>query len=402
MCSAYGARVAPLLLFSFLLLFQLASAQGQDVISTFVQPSGPLSAGSRCSIWLYCMNNSSTAATKALAQSLNGKVTSASGTFDVVLTLNNGNGTEAVIAPGAFIKEEYMLGIPDAIRGEAILDIKGYNPVKLVVEEAPSNLRAADQEQGFKDSAFSSPQLLGFLGRHLYPYEPIFFILGTNPAAEFQFSVKYRLFNALDSLNPLAYLYFGYTQTSFWNLLSSDPSFYDTTYKPSAFLYRRNILPKLHIEAPYRVDLQGGVEHESNGLGGSGERGLNMLYVQPTVTFELPSELRLTFQPRVWYYLSVNNHNTDLAEYRGYADLLTALSGKRFQLAAKFGVGDDGRHTSLLIDCRFYLPKWTHFNPPFQVQYFTGYGETLRQYNQSTNGIRAGICLWYDRYNPPP
>jgi hypothetical protein len=35
------------------------------------------------------------------------------------------------------------------------------------------------------------------------------------------------------------------------------------------------------------------------------------------------------------------------------------------------------------------------FNPSIQVQYFTGYGQTLRQYDQSSHGLRAGICLWY-------
>ena len=100
-----------------------------------------------------------------------------------------------------------------------------------------------------------------FLGDHIYPYEPIYFLLGTYPAAEFQFSLKYKLFDLDSEWNPLGHVYFAYTQTSFWDLISKDPSFYDTSYKPSAFLFYTNV----NRGGTFQLDLQGGVEHESNG-----------------------------------------------------------------------------------------------------------------------------------------
>lgn len=48
-----------------------------------------------------------------------------------------------------------------------------------------------------------------------------------------------------------------------------------------------------------------------------------------------------------------------------------------------------------LLDLRFNLPHQFHFNPAIHLQYFTGYGQTLRQYNQTSSGFRAGLCLWY-------
>jgi len=106
---------------------------------------------------------------------------------------------------------------------------------------------------------FFSASLMQFLGQHIYAYEPIYFLLGTYPAAEFQISLKYKLFNLNGDLNPLAHVYFAYTQTSYWDLISKDPSFYDTSYKPSGFLY----YPNVNKGNTLQLDLQGGVEHES-------------------------------------------------------------------------------------------------------------------------------------------
>jgi outer membrane phospholipase A len=239
-----------------------------------------------------------------------------------------------------------------------------------------------------------------FLGQHLSCYEPIYFILGTYPAAEFQFSLKYKVFDFTNKVNPLTHLYFAYTQISFWDLLSSDPSFYDTSYKPSAFFLYHDRLNS----GCFHLDLQPGFEHESNGRGGAGERSLYTAYLQPTATFDLPDHWQFSLQPRAWSYVDVGQNNPDIAEYRGYADLLSALtwtdphSGEKIQFSGKVRMGDEGDHAGLQFDVRFNLagvPVLRRFNPSIQVQYFTGYGQTLRQYDESSHGLRAGLCLWY-------
>ena len=178
--------------------------------------------------------------------------------------------------------------------------------------------------------------------RYLSSYEPIYFLMGTYPAAEFQFSLKYQVFSftnrwARYSTN----LFLAYTQTSFWDLLSSDPSFYDTDYNPEAFIY----LPDL--------------------LAGGGR------------------------------------NNPDMAAYRGYADLHAALSWKNarnpdqyYKLAVAYGMGDDGGNSMLKLDLSVTVLPYIRFTPRIHVQYFTGYGQTLRQYNQYSHGLRAGISLY--------
>lgn len=280
-------------------------------------------------------------------------------------------------------------------------------------QAAPSS-QASAQAPSFQASGNQADlAAVNYFSGHLSLYEPTYFILGTYPAAEYQFSVKYKLFDLKDStdlyseiplLDPISFSYVAYTQTSFWTLLTPDPFFYDTSYKPSAFLYYKDFFKRIHKTAPFSLGLQAGFEHESNGRGGSGERSVYSYYVQPTATFKLPDSLRLTFQPRVWTYWDVNPNNPNIADYRGYGLLRTALTGNKFQIESTSEVGRGGRHFSEQVDLRFNLPTLgvISFNPTVQLQYFTGYGETLRDYDLPISGFRAGICIYYDHFRSNP
>ncbi len=397
--SFVGRSTKSGLLLSVLVLTNPASVLAQEVTCVLASPSQPLTAGTPGSIWLYCLNSSSNEVSRTFEARLDGRLTSDFGSFKTVLVLTNRSGGEATIAPGSFVKLEYLFDVPPAIGGQATLDVSNYNQVVILVKSSDSGAPVTSQTPAALPATNTAPQsaLIEFLGRHIYAYEPIYFLLGQYPGAEFQFSLKYKLFDLTGDWNPLAHSYFAYTQTSFWDLFSQDPSFYDTSYKPSAFLF----YPEIFQKNSFHLDLQGGYEHESNGRGGSMERSLNTVYLQPTARFDLPAHLQLTFQTRAWYYLTLGNNNPDLPDYRGYADLLGALNwidpkgGEKIQFATRLRIGDEGSHAGLLFDLRFNLPLRTHFNPTIQLQYFTGYGQTLRQYNQTSHAFRAGLCIWY-------
>jgi outer membrane phospholipase A len=387
------------LCFSVLLLASAAFAPAQEVTSVFVPPSTPLAAGSRSSLWLYCFNNSSNSVSRTFDPSLDCTFTSESVSLQTALLLNtNSSASEATIPPGGFVKEEYLLDIPLTSNGAVSLAVSNYNPFVILVEPSASGFPKAKSSPPSR--ATSGSETWEFFENHISFYEPIYFILGTYPAAEFQFSLKYKVIDLKDTVNPLAHLYFAYTQTSFWELFTKDPAFYDTSYKPSVFFY----YPDVFQNDFFQLDLQGGGEHESNGRGGTQERSLNTFYLQPKATFDLPANLQLSLQPRAWVYIYVGNNDQNIDQYRGYADMLAALtwldpnSAEKVQLSTKFVIGDEGSHAGLLFDLRFNLagvPVLRKFNPAIQVQYFQGYGQTLIQYNQTSNSLRAGLCLWY-------
>jgi outer membrane phospholipase A len=296
--------------------------------------------------------------------------------------------------------------LPLTTHGQVTLDVSGYNQFVVLVEPGSPEVAVAAPPSptatstSTPASTIPNSDLREYFASHMSFYEPIYVVAGSAPAVEFQLSFKYKLFDFKDDWDPLTHLYFAFTQTSFWNAFVKNPSFFDTSYKPSLFLYYPDLLQK----GPFQVDLQLGGEHESNGRGGTLERSFNTIYLQPKVTIDLPYNFQLSFQPRAWFYLYVGDNNPDIADYHGYADMLTALSwlnpksGEKIQVSNKFVIGDEGSHVGLLFDVRFNLvdlPVLRKFNPVIQVQYFTGFGQTLLDYNVDNHALRAGVCLYY-------
>jgi outer membrane phospholipase A len=405
-CREFFVAAAIVLLF----LIPPALASGQDLTCAFVSPAKPLVAGQRSSLWLYCMNNSSNEVSRFFERSLDGKLLSGSGTFETVLSLNSlGNETEVRIPPGGFVKEEYLLDVPAKLQGQVELDVSNYHEFVVQVEAPspgtsppPQPATANSAKVSAPSSSTNAPYItdrLHHLSPYLSPYEPTYFVLGTQPAAEFQFSLKYQLFSVP---NPPLWLpvnntYVAYTQTSFWSLFSAHPAFYDTSYKPSAFFYFPGVVD-LHDNVPLRLDMQLGYEHESNGHGGTPqERAMNTLYLQPSLTLGQTNGWQLSLQPRAWIYIFGLPDNPNMPAYHGYTDLLTTVSWKECQLSTFYGVGDEGTHTRMQFVFRYHLPRLFHrlgLAPALQVQYFTGYEQTLRQYNRITHAVRGGVSLY--------
>ncbi len=391
------------LVWAGVLWLAVLSAMAQDDTPVFVAPARPLVAGIRGGLWLYCVNSSSNPVSRAFAPVLGGTLAGPGAATPVRLDCDtNHSPANVVIAPGGFARVQYFWEVPVLPAGSYQLAVSNCNavvvPVVAPVGQVP--LAGASPSAPVAPPASSAAAYMGFVTNHLSTYEPIYFILGTYPAAKFQFSIKYRVFNLTNDDNPIGHFYFAYTQTSFWDLLNQDPSFYDTSYKPSAFLLYNDVLTR----EGFHLDLQGGMEHESNGQGGTAERSLNTIYLQPTATFDLPNNLAWRLQPRVWDYLSLGQYNQNMPTYRGYVDLLTDLtwsdprSEERIQMAVKARMGNDWEHEGWWFTARFNLagvPGLRVFTPTIQLEYFTGFGQTLRQYNASSHGFRAGLCLFY-------
>jgi len=89
-----------------------------------------------------------------------------------------------------------------------------------------------------------------------------------------------------------------------------------------------------------RLDLQGGVQHESNGKSGADSRSLNLAYLRTTITFGRVGRFQVSVSPKAFVYLGELSDNPDLADYRGYAELRAVLGwSDNVQLAAIGRVG---------------------------------------------------------------
>ncbi|MFY1920759.1 phospholipase A [Achromobacter xylosoxidans] len=228
-------------------------------------------------------------------------------------------------------------------------------------------------------------------------YKPVYFDIGTRgqTTARFQISAKYRLFSP-SSNRPATWgenFYLGYTQTSLWDLQGDSMPFIDTTFNPSLFWLSDNMWQS--ESQSWRLGLNTGVEHNSNGKAGDDSRSVNDAYIQPQFNYRFDGGSTLTFAPKVKAYFGVASENSDYADYAGRVDWnLRWAQDNGAVVSAMYRQGDQRRRTTQL-DFAWPLQRtWLNMNGYLHLQYFNGYGETLLGYNQRNESqFRIGLSL---------
>ena len=386
-------------------------ASAQEIISTFLVPSQAVQAGGTVSVWLVFLNTTDRRLSQRFPPKLDGKVRA--GTIERAVSIplrNAADEGEVAIAPGEYARREYALTLPEGLEGSVILSATGIvaNAVVLdvqkmpVVAAAPATTSEAPAAQPEPGSEGFDPQR--FFKEHIFGHEPFYFIAGTkSPNAKFQISFKYRLMGERGALvqryPALKGFYFAYTQTSLWDWNAPSAPFLDSSYKPE-FLYAQEQVDGRRWGEGFRLDVQAGVQHESNGKGGDDSRSLNSAYLQPTLVVGKQGNLQLSLAPRAWVYLGSLSDNPDIARYRGYFGL-RAIAGwsDGLQLSAIGRAGDAWDRGSLQLDLTLplmRLVRWLSEYPGLylHLQYFWGYGETLLRYKERTSSVRAGFSLY--------
>ncbi|MCX4138219.1 phospholipase A [Paraburkholderia sp. SEWSISQ10-3 4] len=331
------------------------------------------------------------------------------------------------LRPGQFRKVRFSAPWPQSARGEVRIDPVGFDasPALVAINRGPQQDAIAQAERAESEAstpaqaaqaaetaaavggptgdAMSPPgDSLSTTGRgvlaHVSYYEPMYIAFGHNgdTNARLQLSFKYRILMP-DDLHSKAFLdnlYFAYTQTSIWDLSADSRPFRDTTYSPQLFYY----VPDTGWHSPFftRMGFAAGIAHESNGKAGSDSRSINMPFIRPTWAFGDLTGNHLTVSPKIYYYLGTSN-NPDIADYRGYVDLLVKYgSPDGWQLATTLRKGT--KHWYGSVDSQFTYPlakllgsKWGGY---IWVGYFNGYGEDLLDYNNRQHWMaRVGYSI---------
>ncbi|MGD0744658.1 MAG: phospholipase A [Verrucomicrobiota bacterium] len=406
-------RIARMIFILFWFVGLPGRAPGQDLTVTFTGPSEPVPSGSRAALWLNVLNPSGREVSWAFPQKIQGCIVSPQGASEFWLELRHpAEAGELKIAPGAFVRREYLLPVPETVTGQVVVVFPQLSANRVVLDTtAPPPVAGETEQKG--ESAFNrlvkhveplepgKPFDAGrFFKEHISGYEPFYFIAGTkSPNAKFQISFMYQLLNnegpLATKVPALKGFNVAYTQTSLWDWNAPSAPFFDTSYKPE-FLYAWNRVAGGQPPDWYQLDLQGGLKHESNGKDGANSRSMNTAYLRPTLTLGRDDGLQLTLQPRAWVYLGDLSDNPDIADYRGYADSRAIVGWKRgLQFSALGRMGEDANHGSLQLDLTYPMMRiFGSFSLYLQAQYFTGYGESLLEYNQRSEAFRVGFSLY--------
>jgi outer membrane phospholipase A len=334
-----------------------------------------------------------------VAPTLGATLVTATASFPVTLTTMSEEPMD--VEPRGFAARAYAMTIPDAApEGQATLRVdagaREVAATMLVVSDAGAG--SPELPNATRDSLTTAPAVATFprtLPGRLAIHQPNYFVYGAGnePAAKFQFSLKYRLLTFGGPERPSLQL--AYTQRSLWDLRESSQPFYDTSYMPELFVEslrppssgRRRPLSFLGWAAGYR--------HESNGKGGEDSRGCDVLYARAGLAGGATAAWYFAIVPEIWQYLATTDQLPDLEEYRGYGKLqLIVGHGSGPGLAWSASPADGFRRVTHQIDLTLPIGvRKLDFGTYFVVHYFDGYAESLLDYTHASRSVRAGFAL---------
>jgi len=209
-----------------------------------------------------------------------------------------------------------------------------------------------------------------------------------NVEAQFQISIKTPL--AVDLFDKDISLYTGYTNRSFWQVYNKQISspFRETNHEPEIWLQTVNSTGFRNFDN--RIN-KIGISHQSNGRSGSLSRSWNRIYA--SFGFEKES---FVFVIKIWNRFNErpeSDDNPDIADYMGHGEFRVIYKKDRqtFNFMSRNNIESGFDKGATELSWSFPIGKRKDLRG--YVQVFTGYGESLIDYDQSVNRIGFGISL---------
>ncbi len=210
-----------------------------------------------------------------------------------------------------------------------------------------------------------------------------------NKEAKFQVSFKSDVYdvNASDSL------WLAYTQQSFWQVYDAAHSrpFQESNYEPEFIYSHRFDERQSPIFGMTPRILNFGLLHQSNGQSLPRSRSWNRVYAETGLEKDYEDGSKLALLVRPWMRIRENpsnDDNPDITHYLGYGDVVMRYWSGGSMYSARVMI------RSLQLDWAFRIPGLKGLD--LHVQYFTGYGESMIDYNQRHDTLGIGISLPYE------
>lgn len=184
-----------------------------------------------------------------------------------------------------------------------------------------------------------------------------------------------------------ANMYVAYTQLSYWQSYAHSPYFRETNYEPEVFVRNRingGVLKKYYLKF-YDI----GLNHQSNGRGGEQERSWNRIYGD----FVLGNKFWFA-SVKPWFILPdkmLNQNNGDIRHFlgNGQVTLSHRMGEQVFSAMFRNALESGFQRGAVQLTWSISVSK----NIRFYTQAFSGYGQSLIEYNHYTNGIGIGFSL---------
>ena len=306
----------------------------------------------------------------------------------------------------------YDKAVAPQVRGAAESPQASDSAASAAVASASRNVAKVDDRGNFLDAFWELSQerkrgtfnFLGFRPNYFLPahYTTKLNKHPTSPApghsgqlpdyssveAKLQISLRTKLLENVGF--PGGDLWFAYTQQSLWQLYSADISrpFRSTDHQPE-LLY---VVPApLDLPLGWKVKMAGlGLAHQSNGQSDPFSRNWNRWYVLGGLE---NGELAVTGRYNVRIHENpAQDDNPDIASYLGRTELAAIWSPGAYVFGATWKTNFDSRG-SIQLDATVPVSRKDPKGLRWYVQIFSGYGETMIDYNFRQTSIGAGVAL---------
>lgn len=222
---------------------------------------------------------------------------------------------------------------------------------------------------------------------YLFRHNPFYFAYG-NPISKLQLSFRVKPLTEVP-------VYLAYSQLMFWSLQKRSKPFQDQTFNPELF-YRLYVPSWVPVKS---VDL--GWMHQSNGKGGEDSRSYNSLYVRANFEKEIENWVVRTSLTGSYVH-ALDETNRDIQKFVGPVILKVALiqmwqawidkSEISLQASPAGKFSQDWGHGGYQAAIAFRIGK-LKLVPSIYVQYYSGYAESLINYDQYVRALRVGVIF---------
>jgi phospholipase A1 len=217
------------------------------------------------------------------------------------------------------------------------------------------------------------------------PYRPFRTLLNQDLShAELAFQIGFKMKLLDDAFRKPLDLWFGYTQNSYWqaaNHKASSP-FRETNYQPEVMAIAPLPLKRMGLDAAF---VGVGVVHQSNGQASTISRSWNRVYGQLGM-----ERGDFSLVGRVWKRMSedlADDNNPDITDFMGRGDITATYHWDGHEVSALARHNFHTNKGGLQLDYSYPLAgKVSGY-----VQLFTGYGQSLIDYNYAQRSIGLGL-----------
>lgn len=172
-----------------------------------------------------------------------------------------------------------------------------------------------------------------------------------------------------------------YTQLSYWQFYAKSQYFRETDYEPAVYI-NYDFLPHWSVSS--------GLDHQSNGRGGQLERSWNRVF------FDLvyyTDHWYVSIKP--WFLVfkseSTDLHNPNITDFLGYGRIVIAYKfyDQEISFMVRNAVESGFSRGAVELDYSFPIHGVLHG----YIQFFSGYGQSLIEYDHYTNSVGVGIAI---------